>query len=96
MTSASDSASTFAALTNTQALKALRLPSMSRSWQELAMEATEHAWTHERFLAALCRLELAERGNRRLAAPCAPPICRLVNGSTVLNGALLRRSRASA
>lgn len=57
-----------AAFTNTQALKALRLPSMSRSWQELAVEAAEHAWTHERFLAALCRLELAERGNRRLAA----------------------------
>jgi DNA replication protein DnaC len=57
-----------ATFTNTQALKALRLPSMSRSWQDLATEATEHAWTHERFLAALCSLELAERSNRRLAA----------------------------
>lgn len=55
-------------LTNTQALKALRLPSMSHSWQDVAAEATEHAWTHERFLGALCRLELAERSNRRLAA----------------------------
>jgi len=54
--------------TNTQALTALRLPSMSRSWEHLAAEATEHAWSHERFLAALCELELAERGNRRLAA----------------------------
>lgn len=52
----------------TQALKALRLPSMSHSWQELAAEATEHAWTHERFLSALCSLELTERSNRRLAA----------------------------
>lgn len=55
-------------LTNTQALHALRLPSMSRSWQEIAAEATEQAWSHERFLAALCHLELDERGNRRLAA----------------------------
>jgi DNA replication protein DnaC len=55
-------------LTTTQALTALRLPSMSRSWQDLAAEATEHAWTHERFLAALCSLEITERSNRRLAA----------------------------
>jgi DNA replication protein DnaC len=55
-------------LTNTQALTSLRLPSMSRSWPDLAAEATEHAWSHERFLGALCELELAERGNRRLAA----------------------------
>lgn len=54
--------------TNTQALTALRLPSMSRSWQDLAAEATEHTWSHERFLGALCELELTERGNRRLAA----------------------------
>jgi DNA replication protein DnaC len=57
-----------AAHTNTQALSALRLPSMSRSWQELAAEAAEHAWSHERFLGALCELELTERSNRRLAA----------------------------
>ena len=54
--------------TNTQALAALRLPSMSRCWQDLAAEATEHAWSPERFLGALCELELTERGNRRLAA----------------------------
>lgn len=50
-----------------QALKTLRLPSMARSWQDLANEATEHAWTHERFLSALCDLELIERSSRRLA-----------------------------
>lgn len=55
-------------LTNSQALHALRLPSMSRAWQEIAAEATEHAWSHERFLGALCCLELDERSNRRLAA----------------------------
>jgi len=50
------------------ALKALRLPSMAHSWQEIAREAAEHAWTHERFLGALCDLELTERSNRRLSA----------------------------
>jgi DNA replication protein DnaC len=54
--------------TTAQALTALRLPSMARSWQDLASEATEHAWSHERFLASLCELELADRTNRRLAA----------------------------
>lgn len=49
------------------ALKALRLPSMARCWQDLATEATDHAWTHQRFLVALCELELIERGSRRLA-----------------------------
>ncbi|MBA2672828.1 IS21-like element helper ATPase IstB [Ramlibacter sp.] len=54
--------------TTAQALKALRLPSMARSWHELASDATEHAWSHERFLGALCELELTERTNRRLAS----------------------------
>jgi DNA replication protein DnaC len=51
-----------------QALKALRLPSMARCWQDLAREAAQQGWTHERFLGTLCELELAERTNRRLAA----------------------------
>jgi DNA replication protein DnaC len=54
--------------TTTLALKALRLPSMVRSWEELAGEATTHAWSHERFLSTLCELELSERTSRRLAA----------------------------
>jgi DNA replication protein DnaC len=54
--------------TTTLALKALRLPSMVRSWEELADEATTHAWSHERFLSTLCELELSERTSRRLAA----------------------------
>lgn len=78
-------------LTNSQALQALRLPSMSRSWHAVAAEATEHAWTHERFLGVLCRMELDERGNRRLAAasrpPCRPPSSRRANASTALNSA---------
>ena len=54
--------------TTTLALKALRLPSLVRSWEELASEATTHAWTHARFLGALCELELTERTERRHAA----------------------------
>ena len=55
-------------LTTAEALKALRLPSMARSWQDLAREASTHAWTHERFLAALCELEITERTCRRQTA----------------------------
>lgn len=51
----------------TNALKALRLPTMVRSWRHLADEAITHAWTHERFLAALCDMELTERSSRRLS-----------------------------
>jgi len=50
------------------ALKALHLPTMVRCWQELAAQALRDHWTHERFLAALCDQELAERSCRRLAA----------------------------
>jgi len=50
------------------ALKALRLPSMARCWQDLAREAAEHGWSPERFLAVLCELEITERTSRRLAA----------------------------
>ena len=67
MTTATSQAPTSTPAT-AQALKALRLPSMARCWQDLASEATQHAWTHERFLGTLCELELAERTDRRLAA----------------------------
>lgn len=67
MTSSSTATATATDAT-TQALKALRLPSMTRSWQDVAAEATEHHWSHERFLGTLLRMELDERGNRRLAA----------------------------
>ena len=53
------------------AFKALRLPTMARCWQDLAVEAATHAWSHERFLSALCDQELAERMGRRLAARMA-------------------------
>jgi DNA replication protein DnaC len=64
MTLSSTSTSTS---TTTLALKALRLPSMVRSWEDLASEATTHAWSHERFLSVLCELELTQRHSRRLA-----------------------------
>lgn len=50
------------------ALRALRLPTMARIWHDLASEAIQGQWSHERFLAALCHQELAERSGRRLAA----------------------------
>jgi DNA replication protein DnaC len=50
------------------ALKALRLPTMARCWQDLASEAAREGWSHERFLGSLCDQELAERTSRRLAA----------------------------
>lgn len=50
------------------ALKALRLPTIARTWPEHAAEAQAQAWDHPRFLASLCQAELAERGARRLAA----------------------------
>jgi len=63
------------------ALKALRLPTMARCWQDLAAEAEREAWSHERFLRALCDQELAERTTRRhaarLAASHLPPGKRL-------------------
>jgi len=68
MTSAAARCAPTTTHTTDLALKALRLPSMARSWHEIANEATTHAWTHERFLAALCELELTERTCRRLAA----------------------------
>jgi len=53
------------------AMKALRLPTMGRIWPDLAAEAARDHWSHERFLAALCDQELAERSGRRLAARLA-------------------------
>jgi DNA replication protein DnaC len=65
------------------AFKALRLPTMARCWQELASEAADHHWSHERLLSALCEQELAERTERRLlgrlAASRLPPGKRLDN-----------------
>lgn len=53
------------------ALKALRLPTMARIWHDLAAEAAQGHWSHDRFLQALCDQELAERSSRRLAARLA-------------------------
>jgi DNA replication protein DnaC len=62
-------------------LKALRLPTMARCWQDLVTEAAREGWDHERFLHALCSQELAERSSRRhearLAASHLPPGKRL-------------------
>lgn len=47
-------------------LKQLRLPTMSRLWEDLNKEAMQQGWSPTRYLAALCEHELADRDNRRL------------------------------
>lgn len=49
-------------------LRALRLPTMARLWQDLCRQAEEARWSHARFLQALLEHELAERDQRRVAA----------------------------
>lgn len=48
-------------------LKELRLPSMVKLWQELALQAKSKGWSPERYLTKLCDYELADRGQRRLS-----------------------------
>jgi DNA replication protein DnaC len=47
-------------------LRALRLPTISKLWRNLADTAARDAWTPTRYLAALCEHELAERDTRRI------------------------------
>ena len=47
-------------------LAALRLPSFTRHWQNLAEQADAEAWPATRFLATLAERELAERETRRI------------------------------
>jgi len=48
-------------------LNALRLPTISRIWQEFGARADREGWGSARFLAAMCDHELAERAARRIA-----------------------------
>jgi DNA replication protein DnaC len=48
-------------------LKQLRLPTMSRLWEEIHKEAIEQAWTSTKYLKVLCEHELSHRDNRRLS-----------------------------
>lgn len=47
-------------------LKQLRLPTMARMWEELAIEAQNKDWSPVKYLARLCDYELADRDSRRL------------------------------
>ncbi len=49
-------------------LRALRLPTMGRLWEDLCHRATEAQWSHQRLLQALLEHEVAERDERRIAA----------------------------
>jgi DNA replication protein DnaC len=48
-------------------LTTLRLPTISRIWQEFGGRADREDWGSGRFLAALCEHELADRQARRIA-----------------------------
>jgi DNA replication protein DnaC len=48
-------------------LTTLRLPTISRIWQEFGGRADREGWGSARFLAALCEHELADRQARRIA-----------------------------
>ncbi len=47
-------------------LHELRLPAVSRLWQDIAARADKEGWPAVRFLSALAELELAERARRRV------------------------------
>lgn len=48
-------------------LHELRLPAIARLWPEFAERADKESWPAARFLSALAELEIAERGQRRIA-----------------------------
>ena len=48
-------------------LRALRLPTIGRLWNDLCGQAETDRWSHQRLLQALLEHELAERDQRRIA-----------------------------
>jgi DNA replication protein DnaC len=48
-------------------LSELRLPTMKRLWEEVAVEAVGKGWSAPQYLANLCEHEAADRNRRRLA-----------------------------
>jgi len=47
-------------------LNELRLPAISRLWQDIAARADKEGWPAARFLSVLAELEIAERVKRRI------------------------------
>ena len=64
-------------------LHELRLPAIARLWPQFAERADTESWPAARFLSALTELELAERGQRRIARNLAE--ARLLPGKTLDN-----------
>ena len=64
-------------------LHELRLPAISRLWQDIATRADKEGWPATRFLAALAEFEIAERAKRRIDRHLAE--ARLPPGKTLDN-----------
>jgi len=64
-------------------LHELRLPAIARLWSQFAERADTESWPAARFLSALAELELAERGQRRIARNLAE--AHLLPGKTLDN-----------
>lgn len=48
-------------------LRELKLPTMTRLWEDLNQTAVKQGWTPTRYLIALCEQELSDRESRRLS-----------------------------
>lgn len=48
-------------------LSQLRLPTIHRQWEEMAIEAENKGWSGPQYLSMLCEQEIAERERRKLA-----------------------------
>jgi DNA replication protein DnaC len=48
-------------------LSQLRLPTIHRQWEEVAIEAGSKGWSGPQYLSILCEQEIAERESRRLS-----------------------------
>ena len=62
-------------------LSELRLPAISRLWQDIATRADKEGWPAARFLSVLAELEIAERVKRRIERHLVEP--RLPPGKTL-------------
>lgn len=64
-------------------LHELRLPAIARLWVQFAERADKESWPAARFLSVLAELEIAERGQRRIARNLAD--AHLLPGKTLDN-----------
>ncbi len=63
-------------------LHELRLPAISRLWQDIATRADKEGWPATRFLAALAEFEIAEPAKRRIERHWPKHVCRRARRST--------------